>query len=86
MTKRNLFDLYEGDRIKVFSAGKYEGEGIFIRILGERHEDFLHWIKNNGNKCYTSLDAINIEKIGYYCRCKKRDCDCDDDHVRDCDQ
>ncbi|EEM86016.1 hypothetical protein bthur0012_59970 [Bacillus thuringiensis serovar pulsiensis BGSC 4CC1] len=65
MTRRRFFDLCEGDRIKVYSAGRYEGEGIFIRFTEEKHEDFIYWIKRNGNDCYTSLDAINIEKVRY---------------------
>ncbi|MCU5601126.1 MULTISPECIES: hypothetical protein [Bacillus cereus group] len=65
MTRKRFFDLCEGDRIKVYSAGRYEGEGIFIRFTEEKCEDFIYWIKRNGNDCYTSLDAINIEKIRY---------------------
>ncbi|MEK4841307.1 hypothetical protein [Bacillus sp. FSL L8-0152] len=65
MERRRFFDLCEGDRIKVYSAGRYEGEGIFIRFTEEKCEDFIYWIKRNGNDCYTSLDAINIEKIRY---------------------
>ncbi|WP_237982486.1 hypothetical protein [Bacillus thuringiensis] len=65
MTRKRLFDLCEGDRIKVYSAGRFEGEGIFIRFTEEKCEDFIYWIKRNGNDCYTSLDAINIEKIRY---------------------
>ncbi|PNK22218.1 hypothetical protein CBR59_31740 [Bacillus thuringiensis] len=65
MTRRRFFDLREGDRIKVYSAGRFEGEGIFIRFTEEKSEDFIYWIKRNGNDCYTSLDVINIEKIRY---------------------
>ncbi|MES9780388.1 hypothetical protein ABWK43_05805 [Bacillus thuringiensis] len=65
MTRKRFFDLCEGDRIKIYSAGRYEGEGIFIRFTEEKCEDFIYWIKRNGNDCYTSLDAINIEKIRY---------------------
>ncbi|OTY70827.1 hypothetical protein [Bacillus thuringiensis] len=95
MTRRRFFDLCEGDRIKVYSAGRYEGEGIFIRFTEEKHEDFIYWIKRNGNDCYTSLDAINIEKVRYgygyrygcdddcdYDRCEREydRCLCDKDH------
>ncbi|MEI4605883.1 hypothetical protein WAG19_29225 [Bacillus cereus] len=65
MTRKRFFDLCEGDRIKVYSAGRYEGEGIFIRFTEEKCEDFIYWIKRNGNDCYINLDAINIEKIRY---------------------
>ncbi|MDY7965613.1 hypothetical protein [Bacillus thuringiensis] len=65
MTRKRFFDLCEGDRIKVYSAGRFEGEGIFIRFTEEKCEDFIYWIKRNGNDCYTSLDVINIEKIRY---------------------
>ncbi|MDY8166247.1 hypothetical protein [Bacillus thuringiensis] len=65
MIRKRFFDLCEGDRIKVYSAGRCEGEGIFIRFTEEKCEDFIYWIKRNGNDCYTSLDAINIEKIRY---------------------
>ncbi|EXY05447.1 hypothetical protein P4I81_17545 [Bacillus cereus] len=74
MSRRRFFDLREGDRIKVFSAGIFEGEGIFIRFAEEKDEDFIFWIKKNGNDCFTSLDAITIEKIRF-----GRDC-CHEHH------
>ncbi|MBY7110648.1 hypothetical protein ILT06_06905 [Bacillus sp. 17RED48] len=96
MTRKRFFDLCEGDRIKVYTAGRYEGEGIFIRFTEEKCEDFIYWIKRNGNDCYTSLDAINIEKIrygygyGYRDEHHYRDCDCKGEckceKKRDCNQ
>ncbi|EOP78064.1 hypothetical protein IGM_06708 [Bacillus cereus HuB4-4] len=91
MTRRRFFDLCEGDRIKVYSAGRYEGEGIFIRFTEEKCEDFIYWIKRNGNDCYTSLDVINIEKIRYGYGCGHdhyQECQCEDEckfeKKRDC--
>ncbi|MEC5308803.1 hypothetical protein [Bacillus thuringiensis] len=80
MTRKRFFDLCEGDRIKVYSAGRFEGEGIFIRFTEEKCEDFIYWIKRNGNDCYTSLDAINIEKVrfGYGCGLEPDRCECED--------
>ncbi|MCE0555177.1 hypothetical protein LQK80_36065 [Bacillus thuringiensis] len=45
MSRRRFFDLREGDRIKVFSAGIFEGEGIFIRFAEEKDEDFIFELK-----------------------------------------
>ncbi|MEB9738896.1 hypothetical protein H0I83_29920 (plasmid) [Bacillus thuringiensis serovar fukuokaensis] len=73
-SSRRLFNLYEGDWIKVYSAGVFEGEGTFIRFTEEKDEEFIYWIKKNGNDCYTSLDIINIERVRY-----GRDC-CHDHH------
>lgn len=42
MTRRRFFDLCEGDRIKVYSAERFEGEGIFIQFTEEKCENFIY--------------------------------------------
>ncbi|AMR06125.1 hypothetical protein BK742_03600 [Bacillus thuringiensis serovar pingluonsis] len=78
MSRRRFQHLCEGDRIRVYSAGnRLDGEGTFIRFLEDGDEDFLYWINRRGNLNYTSLDAINIEKIRHDCCDRDRDRDLD---------
>lgn len=89
MSRRRYFDLYEGARIKVYSAGIFDGEGIFIRFTEEKDEDFIYWIKDNGNDCYTSLDAIHIEKVRFgrgCCHDHHDHCEHRDGRRDDCDK
>ncbi|MGG0240702.1 hypothetical protein [Bacillus rhizoplanae] len=55
-----LNGLVEGDKIRVFSAGReIDGQGVFLRFEG----NFLIWVDNHANINVTSLDTINISKI-----------------------
>ncbi|ENQ3105053.1 hypothetical protein SAMN04488168_1329 [Bacillus sp. 491mf] len=56
-----LNGLVEGDKIRVFSAGRQiDGEGVFLRV---DNNNFLIWVDNNANINVTSLDTISIRKI-----------------------
>ncbi|PHA02545.1 hypothetical protein COE51_02845 [Bacillus pseudomycoides] len=55
-----LNGLAEGDKIRVFSAGReIDGRGVFIRFQG----NFLVWVDSNANINVTSLDTISIRKV-----------------------
>ncbi|MGF9964437.1 hypothetical protein [Bacillus rhizoplanae] len=55
-----LNGLVEGDKIRVFSAGReIDGQGVFLRFEG----NFLIWVDNHANINVTSLDTISISKI-----------------------
>ncbi|MEI4831297.1 hypothetical protein WAX78_17880 [Bacillus sp. FJAT-53711] len=55
-----LNGLTEGDKIRVFSAGReIDGRGVFIRFQG----NFLIWVDSHANINVTSLDTINIRKV-----------------------
>ncbi|WP_440604515.1 hypothetical protein [Bacillus sp. GB_SG_008] len=55
-----LNGLVEGDKIRVFSAGReIDGQGVFLRFEG----NFLVWVDNHANINVTSLDTISISKI-----------------------
>ncbi|PHA02544.1 hypothetical protein COE51_02840 [Bacillus pseudomycoides] len=55
-----LNGLVEGDKIRVFSAGReIDGQGVFLRFQG----NFLIWVDNHANINVTSLDTISISKI-----------------------
>jgi hypothetical protein len=55
-----LNGLAEGDKIRVFSAGReIDGEGVFLRFEG----NFLIWVDNHANINVTSLNTISISKI-----------------------
>ncbi|WP_440604516.1 hypothetical protein [Bacillus sp. GB_SG_008] len=55
-----LNGLVEGDKIRVFSAGReIDGQGVFIRFEG----NFVVWVDSNANINVTSLDTINIRKV-----------------------
>ncbi|ENQ3105054.1 hypothetical protein SAMN04488168_1328 [Bacillus sp. 491mf] len=55
-----LNGLVEGDKIRVFSAGReIDGRGVFIRV----DNNFLVWVDNNANINVTSLDTISIRKV-----------------------
>ncbi|MGG2067025.1 hypothetical protein [Bacillus sp. S14(2024)] len=55
-----LNGLTEGDKIRVFSAGReIDGQGVFLRFEG----NFLVWVDNRANINVTNLSAINISKI-----------------------
>ncbi|MFD0772187.1 hypothetical protein ACFQZ1_26145 [Bacillus sp. CGMCC 1.60114] len=56
-----LNGLTEGDKIRVFSAGReIDGQGVFIRI---ENNNFLIWVDSHANINITSLDTISIRKI-----------------------
>ncbi|WP_242223105.1 hypothetical protein [Bacillus cereus group sp. BfR-BA-01380] len=56
-----LNGLVEGDKIRVFSAGReIDGEGVFLRI---DNNNFLIWVDNHANINVTSLNTISIRKI-----------------------
>ncbi|MCP1122528.1 hypothetical protein CN326_08485 [Bacillus sp. AFS018417] len=55
-----LNGLVEGDKIRVFSAGRQiDGVGVFIRV----ENNFLIWVDNNANINITSLDTISVAKV-----------------------
>ncbi|MGG2093581.1 hypothetical protein AB1283_12875 [Bacillus sp. S13(2024)] len=55
-----LNGLTEGDKIRVFSAGReIDGQGVFLRFEG----NFLVWVDNRANINVTNLSAISISKI-----------------------
>ncbi|MGG2067026.1 MULTISPECIES: hypothetical protein [unclassified Bacillus (in: firmicutes)] len=55
-----LNGLTEGDKIRVFSAGReIDGRGVFIRFEG----NFLIWVDNRANINVTSLDTISISRV-----------------------
>ena len=55
-----LNGLTEGDKIRVFSAGReIDGRGVFIRF----EDNFLIWVDSHANINVTSLDTINIRKV-----------------------
>ncbi|MDC2866636.1 MULTISPECIES: hypothetical protein [unclassified Bacillus (in: firmicutes)] len=56
-----LNGLREGDKIRVFSAGReIDGEGVFLRI---DNNNFLIWVDNHANINITSLNTISIRKV-----------------------
>ncbi|ENQ3077483.1 hypothetical protein [Bacillus multifaciens] len=56
-----LNGLVEGDKIRVFSAGReLDGEGVFLRV---DNNNFLIWVDNHANINVTSLNTISIRKI-----------------------
>lgn len=55
-----LNGLVEGDRIRVFSAGReIDGKGVFIRV----DNNFLVWVDSHANINVTSLDAISVRRV-----------------------
>ncbi|MED1382638.1 hypothetical protein [Bacillus mycoides] len=63
MQKQQLFDLYEGDCIYVYSGGKLEAQGRYVSVVEDKNESFLCWRKHNGNEVYTNLNGISVETI-----------------------
>ncbi|MEH7463077.1 hypothetical protein V7166_13640 [Bacillus thuringiensis] len=56
-----LNGLVEGDKIRVFSAGReIDGRGVFIRV---DNNNFLVWVDSHANINVTSLDTISIRKV-----------------------
>ncbi|SFJ77868.1 MULTISPECIES: hypothetical protein [unclassified Bacillus (in: firmicutes)] len=61
MAFTTLNGLREGDRIRVFSAGReIDGQGVFIRV----ENNFLIWVDNHANINITSLDEISVSRVG----------------------
>lgn len=55
-----LNGLVEGDKIRVFSAGReIDGQGVFLRFEG----NFLVWVDNHANINVTNLNTISIRKV-----------------------
>ncbi|MEI4803476.1 hypothetical protein ACIGHG_12520 [Bacillus sp. NPDC077411] len=60
MAVSRLNGLVEGDKIRVFSAGReIDGQGVFIRV----ENNFLVWVDNFANINVTSLDTISVRKV-----------------------
>ncbi|MGG0263151.1 hypothetical protein [Bacillus mycoides] len=66
-----LYGLYQGDRIRVFSAGQPLGVGSFIRMEGP----LLVWVDRHANMNFTDLRVSSIRKINGGC------CDLDNDVI-----
>ena len=60
MAFTTLNGLVEGDRIRVFSAGReIDGQGVFLRV----ENNFLIWVDNHANINITSLDEISVSRV-----------------------
>ncbi len=61
--KHSFLDLREYEYIQIYSSGNLEGQGMYVGMVEECNQLFLCWRNEKGNKIYTDINFISIERL-----------------------
>lgn len=80
MLQHTFLNLKEYEHLQIYSSGKLEGQGMFVGLFEENNQFFLCWRNDKGNKIYTDINFISIERLANsnsYDSYRYSNCNCD---------
>ncbi|MGF1438745.1 hypothetical protein ACQUW6_32130 [Bacillus thuringiensis] len=82
--KHSFLNFKEYEYLQIYSSGKLEGQGMYVGLFEDNHQLFLCWRNEKGNKVYTNINFISIERLSNndnYDRQKYPNCNCDPNYL-----
>jgi hypothetical protein len=80
MLQHLFLDLRKYEYLQIYSSGKLEGQGMYVGLVEDNNQTFLCWRNEKGNKIYTNINFISIEKLSTDDNCGHHNypnCNCD---------
>lgn len=80
MLQHTFLNLNEYEQLQIYSSGKLEGQGMYVGLFEENNQLFLCWRNDKGNKIYTNINFISIQRLtnsNSYDSYRYSNCNCD---------
>ncbi|QWH75422.1 hypothetical protein EXW59_00555 (plasmid) [Bacillus mycoides] len=78
MRQHSFLNFREYEYLQIYSSGKLEGSGMYVGLFEDSNQMFLCWRNDQGNKVYTNIDFISVERLSNNGNYQKYpNCNCD---------
>ncbi|OUB84294.1 hypothetical protein BK784_35755 [Bacillus thuringiensis serovar medellin] len=84
MRQHPFLNLQEYEYLQVYSGGELEGQGMYVGLFEDNNQLFLCWRNEKGNKIYTNINYISIERLSHnrlYEGQRYPNCNCDPNYM-----